>query len=147
MTGPERQLASLPHPLARVRRLHGWSYQGLVDAIARQAARMPQIGNMASRREKAWRWEHWKVVPDRDTQRALAALLSVPAERLEQLPWPHWLPVGDDPSPELEDAGRGRSAGRQEGQDAVRDRARNLLPAGRGGHPAGVAGVKHVAAL
>jgi hypothetical protein len=96
MTSAEQQLASSPHPLALVRRLYGWSYQGLVDAIARQAARMPQIGNMASRREKAWRWEHWKVVPDRDTQRALAALLSVPTERLERLPWPYWLPVADD---------------------------------------------------
>lgn len=85
-----------PHPLALIRRLYGWSYQGLVDAIAWQAARMPGIGNMARRREKAWRWEHWRVVPDRDTQRALAMLLEVPAERLDLLPWPTWLPTSEE---------------------------------------------------
>lgn len=93
MSGTEP--ASFEHPLALVRHLNGWSYQGLVDAIARQAGRMPHIGNMAARREKAWRWEHWGVVPDRDTQLALAALLQVPAEHLERLGWPRWLPVGD----------------------------------------------------
>src|SRR6266508_1522863 len=87
--------ASFNHPLALVRHLHGWSYQGLVDAIARQAARMPHVGNMAARREKAWRWEHWGVVPDRDTQLALAALLNLPADRIDLLGWPRWLPVGD----------------------------------------------------
>jgi hypothetical protein len=87
--------ASFDHPLAFVRHLYGWSYQGLVDSIARQAARMPQVGNMAARREKAWRWEHWGVVPDRDTQLAIAALLDVPDEHLDQLGWPRWLPVGD----------------------------------------------------
>ncbi len=87
--------ASFNYPLALVRHLHGWSYQGLVDAIARQAARMPHVGNMAARREKAWRWEHWGVVPDRDTQLALAALLNLPADRIDLLGWPRWLPVGD----------------------------------------------------
>jgi hypothetical protein len=87
--------ARFKHPLAFVRHVHGWSYQGLVDSIARQAATMPQIGNMAARREKAWRWEHWGVVPDRDTQRAIAALLEVPEGHIEQYGWPRWLPVGD----------------------------------------------------
>src|SRR5437016_1811548 len=59
-------VARFSHPLAFVRHVNGWSYQGLVDSIARQAAAMPKIGNMAARREKAWRWEHWGVIPDRD---------------------------------------------------------------------------------
>jgi tetratricopeptide (TPR) repeat protein len=86
---------SFAHPLAVVRHSYGWSYQGLVDAIARQAAKMPRIGNMAARREKAWRWEHWGVVPDRATQLALAAVLQVPEERLDRAGWPKWLPAGD----------------------------------------------------
>jgi tetratricopeptide (TPR) repeat protein len=56
---------------------------------------MPHIGNMAARREKAWRWEHWGVVPDRATQLALAAVLQVPEERLDRMGWPQWLPAGD----------------------------------------------------
>jgi hypothetical protein len=50
---------------------------------------------MAARREKAWRWEHWGVVPDRATQLALAAVLQVPEERLDRMGWPQWLPAGD----------------------------------------------------
>jgi tetratricopeptide (TPR) repeat protein len=50
---------------------------------------------MAARREKAWRWEHWGVVPDRATQLALAAVLQVPEERLDRVGWPQWLPAGD----------------------------------------------------
>lgn len=92
----------LAHPLAVIRHRHGWSYQDLVAAIAAQAARMPEVGHMAARREKAWRWEHWGVVPDAGTQRALAALLGIDPVEVERIPWPHWLPAGDpiDPRPD-----------------------------------------------
>ena len=48
--------AASPHPLAYVRRRHGWSYQDLARVIADHALalRVP----MAARREKVWRWEH-----------------------------------------------------------------------------------------
>ncbi|MBI1758044.1 MAG: transcriptional regulator [Actinobacteria bacterium] len=95
MVTANQRSAQFGHPLALVRHTMGWSYQGLVDEIARQAARMPEIGNMAARREKAWRWEHWGVVPDRGTQLALAALLGVPRSELDRCPWPRWLPAGD----------------------------------------------------
>ncbi|MEV6862458.1 hypothetical protein AB0M44_15855 [Streptosporangium subroseum] len=75
--------------MSYVRAERGWSYQDLVNVIARRA------GNMARRREKAWRWEHWGVVPDRETQIALAAELGVREELLDMQPWPAWLPVGD----------------------------------------------------
>lgn len=77
------------HPLSYVRAERGWTYQDLVNVIARR------VGNMARRREKAWRWEHWGVVPDRETQLALAAELEVSEELLHVQPWPDWLPVGD----------------------------------------------------
>ncbi|WP_197048713.1 hypothetical protein [Streptosporangium roseum] len=60
-----------------------------MDVIARRA------GNMARRREKAWRWEHWGVVPDRETQLALAAELGIREDLLDAQPWPERLPVGD----------------------------------------------------
>src|SRR5262249_5075594 len=60
-----------------------------VDVIARRHR------NMAARREKAWRWEHWGVVPDLDSQLALAAELGVPEDQVRQGSWPRWLPDGD----------------------------------------------------
>lgn len=79
----------LAHPLSHVRAVHGWTYQDVVDIVARR------LGNAASRREKAWRWEHLGVVPDRASQLALAAELGICAAEVEQRPWPHWLPDGD----------------------------------------------------
>ncbi|TKA10076.1 hypothetical protein [Actinacidiphila oryziradicis] len=61
----------------------------MVDAVARR------VGNMSARREKAWRWEHRGVVPDRETQEALADELGVPHDTLDVLPWPAWLPAGE----------------------------------------------------
>jgi tetratricopeptide (TPR) repeat protein len=74
--------------LSYVRWERNWTYQDLVDVIARRI-------NTANRREKAWRWEHWGVEPDEDTQLALAAELGVPAELVGALGWPSWLPVGE----------------------------------------------------
>jgi tetratricopeptide (TPR) repeat protein len=86
---PPGGLDRYEHPLSVVRAEHGWTYQDVVDVIARRA------GNMAARREKAWRWERWGVVPDMDSQLALAAELGVAAQRLRSEPWPQWLPDGD----------------------------------------------------
>jgi hypothetical protein len=38
------------HPLSVVRAAHNWTYQDVVDIIARRHR------NMAARREKAWKW-------------------------------------------------------------------------------------------
>ncbi|WP_182907576.1 transcriptional regulator [Microbispora sp. H13382] len=78
----------LVHPLSYVRWERNWTLQDLVDVIARRI-------NTANRREKAWRWEHWGVEPDVDTQLALAAELGVPAELVRTLRWPDWLPIGE----------------------------------------------------
>ena len=78
----------LVHPLSYVRHQQDWTYQDLVGVIARRL-------NTAARREKAWRWENWGVVPDDDTQLALAAELGVPAELVHELGWPSWLPIGE----------------------------------------------------
>lgn len=77
------------HPLSVVRAERGWTYQQVVDIVARR------IGNAATRREKAWRWEHWHVVPDLDSQLALAAELGIAESRVRAEPWPAWLPTGE----------------------------------------------------
>ena len=78
----------LAHPLSYIRHERNWTYQDLVNVIARRI-------NTANRREKAWRWEHWGVEPDEESQLALAADLGVPAESVHALGWPDWLPVGE----------------------------------------------------
>lgn len=78
------------HPLASVRRGHGWSYQDLARVVADNARALGVP--MAARREKVWRWEHWGVVPERDSQRALARALGVPLPEVDTRPWPGWLP-------------------------------------------------------
>ncbi|MEE4542322.1 hypothetical protein V2S66_10155 [Streptomyces sp. V4-01] len=83
--------AASTHPLAYVRRRHGWSYQDLARVIADHAKALGVP--MAARREKVWRWEHWGVVPEADSQRALARALGIPARELETRPWPRWLPA------------------------------------------------------
>lgn len=85
---PDGSPGLMSHPLSYVRYERNWTYQDLVDVIARRL-------NTAARREKAWRWENWGVVPDADTQLALAAELGVPAEIVQSLGWPNWLPVGE----------------------------------------------------
>jgi hypothetical protein len=89
----EQGTAGAPaHPLALIRRSRGWSYQELARVVAENAR---QLGvPMAARREKVWRWEHWGVVPEPDSQRALARALGVPLRELDARPWPGWLPAG-----------------------------------------------------
>jgi hypothetical protein len=83
--------AGSTHPLAYVRRRHGWSYQDVARVIAEHARALGVP--MAARREKVWRWEHWGVVPEADSQRALARALGIPAKELQTRPWPRWLPA------------------------------------------------------
>ncbi|MBY8881258.1 hypothetical protein [Actinacidiphila acidipaludis] len=83
--------AGSTHPLAYIRQRHGWSYQDVARVIAEHARALGVP--MAARREKVWRWEHWGVVPEADSQRALARALGVPAKELEARPWPRWLPA------------------------------------------------------
>lgn len=83
------QQSFFSHPLAYVRAERDWTYQDVVDVIARH------VGNAATGRQKAWRWEHWGVKPDLDSQYALAAELGVSREIVRARGWPDWLPTGD----------------------------------------------------
>jgi tetratricopeptide (TPR) repeat protein len=81
----------LVHPLSVVRERYGWTYQDVVDVVAKRC-------NSATRREKAFRWENWGVIPDMASQLALAAELDVDETAVRLHPWPAWLP-DDDPIP------------------------------------------------
>lgn len=79
------------HPLAAVRAQRGWSYGALARLVARSAAEHLGIRNMAAGRQKVWRWEHWSVTPDTESQLALAIVLGVPQATVIAEPWPAWL--------------------------------------------------------
>ena len=77
--------------LAAVRReLGNLSYRAFAERIAACGRRLGV--NLAARREKTFRWEHWGVTPDQATQRVLATLLGIPESNLIANKWPYWLP-------------------------------------------------------
>ncbi|WP_282697767.1 hypothetical protein [Streptomyces sp. CC208A] len=77
----------LVHPLSVVREERGWTYQDVVDIVAKPTRR-------SADRRKAWKWEHWGVEPDGESQAALAVELGVPMDEVHRLGWPGWLPDG-----------------------------------------------------
>ncbi len=77
------------HPLSYVRHQHGWSLHQLVTLISHAMG-----GKPSTHRQKAWRWENRGVVPEEQTQLALARLLGVPPHQVYALGWPYWLPMG-----------------------------------------------------
>lgn len=90
---PHKPPQTSTHPLTHLRHSRGWSYQDLARLVADHARALGVP--MAARREKIWRWEHWGVVPERDSQRALARALGVPERELDLRHWPAWLPAHD----------------------------------------------------
>jgi transcriptional regulator with XRE-family HTH domain len=95
MTQPVvREVNLIKHPLTYLRIQRGWSQQDLVDVIATSARKLG-VPLADGCRKKAWRWENRGVTPEADAQRALAHVLDIPYERVQMLPWPRWLPVGE----------------------------------------------------
>ncbi|MFG1876687.1 hypothetical protein ACGFIV_17770 [Sphaerisporangium sp. NPDC049003] len=80
------------HPLTYLREELSLS----MASYANQLAAVHQalgLGAMASERQKIYRWETGRAVPEPSAQRAMAALHKVPAELVEQIGWPQWLTV------------------------------------------------------
>jgi transcriptional regulator with XRE-family HTH domain len=79
----------LSHPLTYIRWRRGWTMTDVAEIVARGL-------NMAARREKVWRWEHGRAVPEIAAQLALAAELGIAPDQVADRPWPAWLLLVDD---------------------------------------------------
>ncbi|MGH3319014.1 MAG: hypothetical protein ACRDN9_02340 [Streptosporangiaceae bacterium] len=82
------------HPLSYARAERGWSQHDLAEALRRLAG-AKEI-NLATTKNRVWRWEHHDATPDRATQFLLAELFDVPGEIVRLHPWPLWLPAWGD---------------------------------------------------
>lgn len=81
------------HPLAFLRHTLGPRPLSAEQYLRRVAGRHAVLGYgaMATRREKASRWENGAAVPELTAQLAMADLHGIPAEAVHTLGWPDWL--------------------------------------------------------
>ncbi|WP_026414454.1 helix-turn-helix domain-containing protein [Actinomadura oligospora] len=78
------RLDLVTHPLAYVREQRGWTQAHVASVVARGR-------NMATWKQKVYRWERRGVRPEPAAQHALAEALGVPARLVDAHPWPEWL--------------------------------------------------------
>lgn len=81
------------HPLAFLRHTLGPRPLSAEQYLRRVAVRHTALGygTMATRREKASRWENGAADPETTAQLAIADLHGIPAEAVHTLGWPDWL--------------------------------------------------------
>ncbi|MFI0421906.1 hypothetical protein [Spongiactinospora sp. 9N601] len=78
----------LAHPLTSIRTQHGWTLGEVAEIVARRSG-----VNMAQGKQKVWRWEHRRAVPEMAAQLALAAELKIPPCHVQKWSWPDWLHI------------------------------------------------------
>jgi hypothetical protein len=86
--------ALITHPLTYVRHLNSWTQRDVADIVRRRSGL-----NMATRREKIWRWECGLSSPERVAQHALADELGIDHQLVAVLGWPAWLLLIDPVEP------------------------------------------------
>jgi transcriptional regulator with XRE-family HTH domain len=85
------------HPLAYARIQQGWTKAELARRI-QQAAAARGLRSGADR-QRTWKWETGRAIPDRESQVLLADVFGVAVDDLERHGWPGWLPGREDPLP------------------------------------------------
>jgi tetratricopeptide (TPR) repeat protein len=97
--------ALITHPLTYVRHLNSWTQQDVADIVRRRSGL-----NMATRREKIWRWECGLSSPEPVAQHALADELGIDRQLVSALGWPAWLllidPIEPTDTPWIPDTAR-----------------------------------------
>ncbi|WP_433380039.1 helix-turn-helix domain-containing protein [Streptosporangium sp. CA-115845] len=82
------------HPLTYLRERRGWTLSDVAELVRRRSGL-----NMASHRQKIYRWEHHQVVPELAAQLAIATEVGVDAQTVLNLGWPSWLLTVDGTEP------------------------------------------------
>lgn len=82
------------HPLAYARQMRGWTQAGLAAQV-RAAARRRGLRSGVDR-QRVWKWETRRAVPDGDSQVLLAEVFGIELALVRVLGWPDWLPGGDE---------------------------------------------------
>lgn len=85
------------HPLAHLRRDRHWSGDDLARLLRDRAARRGLRSGID--RNRISLWERGYATPSEESQSLLAEIFEVPADTVERLRWPHWLPAFDQPAP------------------------------------------------
>ncbi|WP_370106355.1 helix-turn-helix transcriptional regulator [Streptacidiphilus sp. BW17] len=88
---------AIHHPLAYARIQQGWTKAELARRV-RQAAVVRGLRSGVDR-QRTWKWETGRAVPDRESQVLLAAVFGVDVNDVERHGWPDWLPGRDEPLP------------------------------------------------
>ncbi|MFF3441792.1 hypothetical protein [Streptosporangium sp. NPDC002721] len=81
------------HPLTYLRAQRGWTLADVAELVQRRSGL-----NMATHRQKVYRWEH-QVVPELAAQLAIAEEVGVDAQTVLNLGWPSWLLTADGTEP------------------------------------------------
>lgn len=85
------------HPLSHARIERGWTQPDLARHI-RQAALRRGLRS-GSARQRIWKWENNRAVPDADSQMLLADVFEIDQSLVDTLGWPNWLPGRDSSLP------------------------------------------------
>ncbi|MEV1084047.1 helix-turn-helix transcriptional regulator [Streptomyces sp. NPDC050211] len=85
------------HPLAHARIERGWSQSELAREIRRAA--LGRGLRSGAERQRIWKWENYRAVPDADSQMFLADVFEIDQGLVTALGWPYWLPGRDSSLP------------------------------------------------
>ncbi|MGC4950048.1 XRE family transcriptional regulator [Streptomyces sp. DT224] len=85
------------HPLAHARIERGWTGPDLAREIRRAALRRGFRSGVE--RQRIWKWENGRAIPDNDSQLLLADVFEIAPRTVAALGWPHWLPGRDSSIP------------------------------------------------
>ncbi|WP_034090737.1 helix-turn-helix transcriptional regulator [Streptacidiphilus albus] len=88
---------TIRHPLTYARRQEGWSQDDLALRVRRAAVLRGR--RSGTDRQRVWKWETRRAVPDAESQLLLADAFGVLEQEVERFGWPGWLPGRETPLP------------------------------------------------
>ena len=88
---------AIRHQLTYARQQRSWSLEDLAVRIRRAAVLRGR--RSGTDRQRVWKWETGRAVPDSESQLLLADVFGIPRQEVERYGWPGWLPGRETPLP------------------------------------------------